>query len=95
MSATPHIEVNHLGSGCTLTGWFDAGQGIADAVAAGHVFCMPKLPDGWLLPAGYMEATCPVCEARMMRSDRIPADARVACTTCALKAGISARSADR
>lgn len=49
--------------------------------------------DDWTPPAGYTASTCPVCKARVMRSDRIPTSALASCTTCALKAGIAARGA--
>ena len=62
-----------------------ADEGVRVAMEHGDIFCMPRLPKGWTVPAGYTQSTCPTCRRNVMRSDAIPDGAKAACTMCARK----------
>lgn len=83
-------DVIDCGHGVKLEGFRDRAVGIADAVARGHIFCMPLKKNVQPDPARWTEVNCPRCGEPCFRAHYVPAEAIAACTACAIKAGISA-----
>jgi len=78
--------------GVTLDGYDTVREGIADAMANGKIICMPRVSNlKGERPEHCTIVDCPMCGEKAFRDNRIPPEAKAACTNCAVTAALRSR----
>jgi hypothetical protein len=77
--------LHDLGNGSHMLGYTDFDEGMRICIKQGNVVMMPSLKNCPDKPDNALQVKCPMCGTDCWRFNKIPVEARVACTACAFK----------